>query len=269
MRIGVIGIRSKHLSFFRQALALCFPAGEHTITHIWGYDAPDLLERYPDLVHCDTPEVLIGAVDAVVIATREGYTHAALAEMCLNAGKPVFVDKPFACSLEDALQIQEAAVRTGVPCTGGSTIAMTEKVQQLKSKLPHCKEYTLSYQADPYSPFGGWYFYGSHLTDMCITLFGTGWEGVTACQEGDRITARVEYPGFTVTLCSSPEVQPFVLQADTRYEFDDVHCYEAGMGHFCAVAQGLASGDLPGQVSSVKLLNQILTAARAGKPYCG
>lgn len=266
MHIGVIGIRSKHLAFFRQALSVCFPQGEHTITHIWGYDAPELLFKYPDLICCDTPQQLIAAVDAVVIATREGYAHAALALMCLEAGKPVFVDKPFACSVEDALLIRQAAQRTGTPCTGGSTIAMTQKVQQLKAKLPHCDEYSISYQADPFSPFGGWYFYGSHLTDMCITLFGTGWVGVSASQERDRITAWVQYPDFTVILRSSPEAQPFALAADTIYEFDDVHCYEAGMAHFCQVAQGREAGDLPGQVSSVRLLNAILTALREEQP---
>lgn len=269
MHIGVIGIRSKHLAFFRQALAVCFPGREHTVTHIWGYDAPEFLCKYPDLISCSTPQQLIAAVDAVVIATREGYTHAALAAMCLEAGKPVFVDKPFACTVEDALQIQQMAQKTGTPCTGGSTIAMTQKVQQLKTKLPHCDEYTLSYQADPYSPFGGWYFYGSHLTDMCVTLFGPGWMGVSAVQEKDRITARVQYPGFTVVLCSSPETQPFLLKADTVYEFDDIHCYEAGMAHFCQVALGQGTGDLPGQISSVRLLNDILTALREGLPYPG
>lgn len=269
MHIGVIGIRSKHLAFFRQALETCFPSGEHTITHIWGFDAPECLSKHPDLISCDTPQQLIAAVDAVVIATREGYTHAALAVMCMEAGKPVFVDKPFACSMEDALLIQQTAARTGTPCTGGSTIAMTKKVQQLKNKLPHCAEYTLSYQADPFSPFGGWYFYGSHLTDLCVTLFGTSWTEVSASQLADRICARVQYPDFTVILRSSPEAQPFALKADAVYEFDDVHCYEAGMARFCQVALGQETGDLPGQVSSVRLLNAILTALREGQPYPG
>jgi len=269
MRVGVIGIRSKHLAFFQKALRVCFPGGEHTITHIWGFDAPERISNHPDLISCGTPEALIDAVDAVVIATREGYTHAAFAKLCLEAGKPVFVDKPFACSEEDALEILSTAERTGTPCTGGSTIAMTQKVQQLKTKLPHCKEYSLSYQADPHSPFGGWYFYGSHLTDLCVTLFGTGWHGVSARQEGSRMTARVHYDDFTVTLRSSPEAQPFLLVAEDVCEFDDVHCYEAGMTHFCNVAQGLETGDLPGQVSSVRLLNAILTAVGAVQPYPG
>ena len=39
MHIGVIGIRSKHLAFFRQALAVCFPGRDpqnHLLMHSIG-----------------------------------------------------------------------------------------------------------------------------------------------------------------------------------------------------------------------------------------
>lgn len=269
MHIGVIGIRSKHLNFFRTALSRCYPGGEHTITHICGFDAPELISNYPDLVHCHDPRALIDAADAVIIALREGYQHAALAVMAMKAGKPVFVDKPFTCTAEDALWIQQTALRTGVPCTGGSTLCYTKEVQQLKNKLPHCTEYSLSYQADPFSPFGGWYFYGSHLTDLCTCLLGTQWEKVTAAIDGDTITARVQYPDFSVTLRTSPEPQDICFFGDKTYSLDDVHCYEAGMKHFCELIQGNARSNIPALVSSVRLLDAILAAAREGKPYPG
>ena len=269
MHIGVIGIRSKHLNFFRTALARCYPGGEHIITHICGFDAPELIGNHPDLIHCHSPQQLIDAVDAVIIALREGYQHAALAVMAMEAGKPVFVDKPFTSTSEDARWIQETAQRTGVPCTGGSTICYTKEVQQLKNKLPHCTEYSLSYQADPFSPFGGWYFYGSHLTDLCTCIFGTHWAGVSACIQADTITARVSYPGFTVTLRTSPEPQDILCTAGIPQKLDDIHCYDAGMRHFCDLAEGSAGSDIPALVSSVQLLNAILTSVREGKPYPG
>ena len=269
MRIGVIGIRSKHLNFFRQALSLCFPGGEHTITHICGCDAPEILSRHPDLIHCDSPAALMDAVDAVIIATREGYTHAALARLSMEKGKPVFVDKPFTCDIDEAEAIRKTAAETGVPCTGGSTIALTQTVQQLKKKLPHCAEYSISYMADPFSPFGGWYFYGSHLTDLCVTLFGDEWQGLSASIDRDRIAARIQYPGFSVVLRSSPEVQPFLFTADRDYILDDVHCYEAGMRHFCAAAEGQEPGCTDTLVSSVRLMDAILAAVREAPPCCG
>ena len=118
MQIGVIGIRSKHLRFFREAISRLYPGNQHRITHIWGYDAPELLDNWPDLCHCETPEKLIRAVDAVIIALRDGTQHAALAQMAIEAGKPVFVDKPFTCDTAQAAQLAEFSERRNVLCTG-------------------------------------------------------------------------------------------------------------------------------------------------------
>lgn len=269
MKIGVIGLRSRHTSFFRKALSTRFPEGQHAVTHICGYDAPELLDTCGGLTICDTPRELIRAVDAVVIALREGTQHAALAELCLKEKRPVFVDKPFTCGVEDAVRIQKTARQTGTPCTGGSTICFTQEVLQLAGQLPCRSSYTLSYQADPFSPFGGWYFYGSHLTDLCVTLFGCEWQSAAAQIQGGKVNAVVSYPRFSVSLRSSPTKQPPVLQmADRSYELDDQGCYQAGMAHFLSVAEGKTPGCVEKLVSSVQLMEAILTSLREGGRPC-
>ena len=120
-----------------------------------------------------------------------------------------------------------------------------------------------------FDPFGGWYFYGSHLTDLCVSIFGAGWTSVSAGIRGGRICARVQYPCFSVTLRTSPEPQPLLVTADRAYTLDDHGCYAAGMRHFCNVAQGVETADPERLVSSVQLLNAILDACREGQPYPG
>ncbi|MFR7645067.1 MAG: Gfo/Idh/MocA family oxidoreductase, partial [Butyricicoccus sp.] len=51
-------------------------------------------------------------IDAVVIASWDG-THADLAVKCIEAGKPVFCEKPLATTLEDAKKVVEAEKASG------------------------------------------------------------------------------------------------------------------------------------------------------------
>ncbi len=53
-------------------------------------------------------------VDAVYIATHPD-SHRTYTEQVAAAGKPVFCEKPMACTLEDALAMKQACARAGVP----------------------------------------------------------------------------------------------------------------------------------------------------------
>jgi predicted dehydrogenase len=59
-------------------------------------------------------EAILPKVDAVVIATTTP-SHADLAVQCAEAGKPFFVEKPIADSLEAGRKMVQAAERHGVP----------------------------------------------------------------------------------------------------------------------------------------------------------
>lgn len=260
MILGAIGARSKHLRFFQQALDL-LPPGQR-IGPVCAFDAPEQLPALTDFEVCVSAEEVITHSDAVLLLLREGYLHAALAELALKQGKAVFVDKPFACNVAQARAMADLSHKTGTPCTGGSTICFTPQVHELCAALPRCPEYTLTYQADPFSPFGGWFFYGSHLTDLCTCLFGGGFHAVQARCENSVVTADVLYPDFTVHLRSTPGVQPPILLADRTYLLDDQGCYPAGMKHFLSVIKKETPGCAERLVSSVKLMEAIIAGLR-------
>ncbi len=259
MLLGAIGARSKHLRFFSQAI----PDSSCRITHVCAMDAPELAYAQSDFVFCKTPQEVIEHSDAVFLLLREGYQHAFLAEQAMRFGKPVFVDKPFTCDFLQARRLCAVSAESGVPCTGGSTICFTPLVQELAAALPRCREYTLSYQADPFSPFGGWYFYGSHLTDLCTMLFGGDFHRVHAKCTNASVSAHVYYSDFTVTLRSSPQAQPPVLLADRPYILDDQNCYAAGMAHFLSVTKRETPGCTERLTDSVRLMDAILAALHA------
>ncbi len=74
------------------------------VTHVWT-DQPDeaalvaAIAKIPHIVK--NPADVIGEVDAVFIATDDGFDHVRRARPFIEAGLPVFVDKPLATSLED------------------------------------------------------------------------------------------------------------------------------------------------------------------------
>lgn len=77
------------------------------VTHVWTDDPADAprvaaASRIPQVV--THPEEVIGQVDAVVIATDDGNDHVRRARPFVEAGLPVFVDKPLATNLPDLRQ---------------------------------------------------------------------------------------------------------------------------------------------------------------------
>lgn len=80
------------------------------VTHIWTddpADAPKVAAASLIQTIVARPEDVIGRVDAVVIATDDGTDHVRRARPFVEAGLPVFVDKPMATTLEELRQFVE------------------------------------------------------------------------------------------------------------------------------------------------------------------
>jgi predicted dehydrogenase len=74
------------------------------VTHLWTDDPSEapLVAATALIPHVvQKPEDVIGHVDAVLIATDDGFDHVRRARPFVEAGLPVFVDKPLATSLDD------------------------------------------------------------------------------------------------------------------------------------------------------------------------
>jgi predicted dehydrogenase len=69
-------------------------------------------------VSTDAADAWVDDVDAVVIATPPD-THFALAMAAIAAGKAIYLEKPMASGVEDALALEQAADRAGVPLQVG------------------------------------------------------------------------------------------------------------------------------------------------------
>ena len=74
------------------------------ITHIWTDDPADAVKvaaasRIPNIV--EKAEDVIGQVDAVIIGTDKGGEHVGRTKPFVEAGLPIFVDKPLVDNVED------------------------------------------------------------------------------------------------------------------------------------------------------------------------
>ena len=80
------------------------------------------------------PADLFGKIDAVLIESVDGSVHRARAMPFLEHGMPTYVDKPFACSLEDARAMADVAMRKHLPLMSSSSLRYAPEVVAARAK---------------------------------------------------------------------------------------------------------------------------------------
>lgn len=271
MKIGVIGTLSNHVRLYQKALEALFPGGESRISYGWNGDAPyDECE----LETLSRPEELIGLSDAVIVTLRNGMEHAQHGIGCLRQGKPVFVDKPFALLTQDALSMLHASRETGVPLLGGSALCYLPQTEALQKKAREARDGRIEYWSDPFSPYGGWPFYGSHSTDLCAKVFGASATEVAAVIHRGTLSAKLRYPMGTVTLETTPAPRrPIVEIGGQRETLEEGPSFTWAMKRFTACAEAYAHTGAPLEgleereklLFSVTLMEGVLASVRSGE----
>lgn len=138
----------------------------------------EILRRYGVKV-VDDPKGMIGKVDGVLIEAVDGSVHLERARPFLEAGVPMFVDKPFACSLKDALEMAELAEEKGIPLFSSSSLRYALEVVEVKEKA---EEFGQVLGAHAWSPAPthprnpGLFHYGIHGVETLYALMGGGCE---------------------------------------------------------------------------------------------
>jgi len=127
-----------------------------------------------------TPDIpsLCRKVDAVLIESVDGRAHLEQAKAVIAAGKPMFIDKPLAATLEDARQIAKLAKQAGVPWFSSSSLRFGEIGTTMK--YPDMLGVT-TWGPGPIEEHHqlelAWY--AIHPIELLYTLMGPGCEEVT------------------------------------------------------------------------------------------
>lgn len=129
----------------------------------------------------DKPEDMIGKIDAVCIESQGGTPHPQRAKPFIEAGLPVFVDKPFTCSVADAKALFALAARHNVPLFSSSSLRYALEVQEVKAQEAELGKVV---GVDAYSPASlhplnpGLFHYGIHGVETLFALMGKGCQAV-------------------------------------------------------------------------------------------
>jgi virulence factor len=205
LRVGLVGCDTSHAVAFTERLnhlgidERLWVEGARVVAAVPGTSLVSP-ERIPGFVEqlrgwgvaiLERPAELIGQVDAVMLTTADGNVHRELVRPFLEAGLPLFVDKPFACSLDDAWAIVEAARRRGVALTSASALRYCPELIDVQGRA---EEIGAVVGVDAYTPGPlhprnpGLFHYGVHGVEMVYALMGTGCQAVQSVfEEGGEV----------------------------------------------------------------------------------
>lgn len=139
------------------------------VTHAWSQD-PESTQRLcaaariENLVAGADPTVMLGEVDAVILARDDHQNHAAMATPFLEAGLPVFIDKPLTLDVSQLRQFSPY-LRSGalMSCSG---MRYARELDEARSTLAEYGELRLIRGAI----LNDWAKYGVHLVDAVLGL---------------------------------------------------------------------------------------------------
>jgi len=198
LRVGIIGLDTSHAIAFTQTLNKG-PKKQEDASKVAGVrvvaaypqgskDIESSTKRVPEYTEkvsamgveiVDSLEALVSKVDAVLLESNDGRVHLEQVQTVLKAGKPVFIDKPIAASLEDTLRIFEAAAKAKVPVFSSSSLrfgAGTLAVRNGSLGKVNRAETFSPVNLEPSHPDLFWY--GIHGCESLYTVMGTGCKSV-------------------------------------------------------------------------------------------
>jgi predicted dehydrogenase len=164
-KVGWDGIHT----YLRARKADEFGVGDVRVTRCWMPDA-DMAQALASACRidavCETPEEMIGAVDAVMILRDDADSHWRLAAPFLKAGVPVFVDKPL-CVSRAELDLFEPYLRSGqLMSTSGLRYAgETDAWRQAAEQFGELRLIRASVPVD-------WPRYGVHMLECAMGALG-------------------------------------------------------------------------------------------------
>ncbi|NOY30325.1 MAG: Gfo/Idh/MocA family oxidoreductase [Planctomycetes bacterium] len=209
IRAGIIGCDTSHSlaftkilnspdagdSFANVRVVAVFPGGSKDIASSRdrvGKFAEEL--RGMGIAVVDSIDLLLEQVDVVLLESCDGRKHLEQVRPVMAAGKRVFVDKPFAGSLADAVEIINLSKKYNTPFFSSSAMRFKTGVFDARGsaefgQITGCAAHSPC-PLEPTHP--DLYWYGVHGVETLFTIMGAGCESVSRTQtEGTELVVGV------------------------------------------------------------------------------
>jgi predicted dehydrogenase len=206
LRAGMIGLDTSHVpafaKYFNRPKANSDGLGIRIVAgYPGGTDIPasrDRVRKYTEELRglgaeiVDTIPALLGKVDVVLLESVDGRIHWQEAVPVIEAGKPLFIDKPAAGSLADVIAIFELAKKHRTPCFSSSSLRYYPGIQALlkSSQVGRIAGAATWGPCSYQEGIPDMFYYGIHGIEALYTLMGPGCQTVTrvTTQDTDHIT---------------------------------------------------------------------------------
>lgn len=207
LRIGMIGLDTSHVIAFTKLLndsaskdhvpggrvVAAFKGGspdiESSAGRVEGY-TKELREKFGVKI-IPTIEELCSQVDAVLLESVDGRPHLEQARPVIAARKPLFIDKPVAGTLKDAIEIYRLAKAQNAPVFSSSSYRFYPSLVDLKKTDVGEITAVVSYgPAHTEAHHPDFFWYGVHPAEALFAVIGTGCQSVvrTATADTDVVT---------------------------------------------------------------------------------
>ncbi len=206
LRLGIIGTDTSHATAFTAVLNDANSPNHVSgarVTAAYKGGSPDLeesakhVDQYANELKgkwgvqiVDSVAELCPSVDGILLESVDGRPHLAQFREAAKCGHPVFIDKPLASTLADAMEIARVAKQDHIAWFSSSTLRYSA-ISDLKSADMVSAIVWAPGPMEPHHQLDlSWY--GIHGVEMLYTLLGTGCDAVTrvSSPESDVVTGR-------------------------------------------------------------------------------
>ncbi len=194
IRAGIIGLDTSHVLAFTKTLnatpqkpevmgvrlVAAYPQGSK--------DIPSSTERVPEYTAKVkelgveiVPSIhdLLDKVDVVFLESNDGRVHLEQVLPCIEAHKPVFIDKPISGTLVDAIKIFDASKKASIPVFSSSSLRFGKGTQEVRGgSIGKVKQAETTSPASLEAHHPDLFWYGIHGVESLFTVMGTGCESV-------------------------------------------------------------------------------------------